>query len=65
MSLLSRKPFAKNKEEVQTVETDQYIDLGAMVSTRGLCVMKVYRPASTRPLNDIISVRLYIALHNG
>jgi uncharacterized protein len=30
MSLLSRKPFAKNKEDVQTVETDQYIDLGAM-----------------------------------
>jgi SepF-like predicted cell division protein (DUF552 family) len=30
MSLLSRKPFARNKEDVQTVETDQYIDLGAM-----------------------------------
>jgi SepF-like predicted cell division protein (DUF552 family) len=30
MSLLSRKPFAKNKEEVPAVETDQYIDLGAM-----------------------------------
>ncbi len=27
---LLRKPFAKNKEDVQTVETDQYIDLGAM-----------------------------------
>lgn len=30
MSLLSRKPFAKNREDVQAVETDQYIDLGAM-----------------------------------
>jgi SepF-like predicted cell division protein (DUF552 family) len=30
MSLLNRKAFAKNKEDVQTVETDQYIDLGAM-----------------------------------
>ncbi|MBI0584225.1 MAG: cell division protein SepF [Methanomassiliicoccus sp.] len=30
MSLLSRKPFGKNKEEVPAVETDQYIDLGAM-----------------------------------
>lgn len=29
MSLLNRK-YAKNKEDVQTVETDQYIDLGAM-----------------------------------
>jgi SepF-like predicted cell division protein (DUF552 family) len=30
MSLLNRKSFGRNKEEVQTVETDQYIDLGAM-----------------------------------
>jgi uncharacterized protein len=30
MPLLSRKPFSKNKEEVPAVETDQYIDLGAM-----------------------------------
>lgn len=28
--MLSRKPFAKNREDVQAVETDQYIDLGAM-----------------------------------
>lgn len=28
--MLNRKAFAKNKEDVQTVETDQYIDLGAM-----------------------------------
>ncbi len=27
---LLKKPFAKSKEDVQTVETDQYIDLGAM-----------------------------------
>lgn len=25
-----RKPFARNREDVQTIETDQYIDLGAM-----------------------------------
>ncbi len=30
MSLLNRKGVARNKEDVQTVETDQYIDLGAM-----------------------------------
>lgn len=30
MSLLRPKAFGRNKEEVQTVETDQYIDLGAM-----------------------------------
>ena len=30
MALLSRKPFSKNKEEIPAVETDQYIDLGAM-----------------------------------
>jgi len=27
---LLKKPFARNKEEVQTVETDQYIDLGQL-----------------------------------
>ncbi len=30
MPLLGRRNFTKNKEDVQTVETDQYIDLGAM-----------------------------------
>jgi len=30
MPLLNRKPFSKNKEDVPAVETDQYIDLGAM-----------------------------------
>ncbi len=27
---LLKKPFARSKEEVQTVETDQYIDLGQL-----------------------------------
>jgi hypothetical protein len=27
---LLKKPFGRNKDEVQTVETDQYIDLGAL-----------------------------------
>jgi filamentous hemagglutinin family protein len=27
---LLKRPFGRNKEEVQTVETDQYIDLGAL-----------------------------------
>jgi hypothetical protein len=27
---LLKKPFGRHKEEVQTVETDQYIDLGAL-----------------------------------
>lgn len=30
MALLSRKPFGKIRDDVPTVESDQYIDLGAM-----------------------------------
>lgn len=30
MKIISRKNFARTKEDVQAVETDQYIDLGAM-----------------------------------
>ena len=30
MALLSRKPFGKIRDDVPTVESDQFIDLGAM-----------------------------------
>jgi uncharacterized protein len=55
---LLRKPFGRNKEEVQTVETDQYIDLGALafdeespLSGKGMIKLaEIYRYEDLNPV---------------
>jgi len=74
---LLRKPFGKAKEEVQTVETDQYIDLGQLsfdetnpLQGKGMVkVAEIYRyedlSAVTQPVyNGNILLVDYSALSN-
>ncbi len=74
---LLRKPFARNREDVQTVETDQYIDLGAMhfdddsiAGTRGAVKLaEIYRYEDiseiTQPVYDGSTVIIdYAAVAN-
>jgi uncharacterized protein len=74
---LLRKPFGKAKEEIQTVETDQYIDLGQLsfdetnpLQGKGMVkVAEIYRyedlSAVTQPVyNGNILLVDYSALSN-
>jgi len=74
---LLKKPFGKTKEEVQTVETDQYIDLGLLsfdesspLQGKGMVkVAEIYRyedlSAVTQPVyNGNILLIDYSALSN-
>jgi len=58
LALLSRKPFGKAREDVPTVETDQYIDLGSMYfegegSAGGKGMIKIAEVYRYEDLNEI------------
>lgn len=74
---LLKKPFGRAKEEVQTVETDQYIDLGQLTFEEGsplqgkgmVKVAEIYRyedlSAVTQPVyNGNVVIIDYSALSN-
>lgn len=54
-----KKPLGKGKEEVKSVETDQYIDLGALyfqdestISAGGIKVAEIYRYEDVGPITQ-------------
>ena len=58
MALLSRKPFGKIRDDVPTVESDQFIDLGAMTfegeaSSGGKGMIKIAEVYRYEDLADI------------
>jgi filamentous hemagglutinin family protein len=74
---LLKRPFGRNKEEVQTVETDQYIDLGALtfdeespLSGKGMIKLaEIYRYEDLNPVvqpayNGNIIILDYSAIAN-